>query len=397
MKIGVLGPFNPVSIADFLPGEQLPSINVAATAVNTLVHEFLSMGHQVYVFTLSYATPQKYRIIKGNNVEVHLIPTGLIPWLLGSHQMVFGPFVLSKRIAKIVKGKIKDIDVIHAHWTYEYAKAASYLSKEIPVFDTVRDWCPYQLSLMKGRNNIDWEIKNILFKQVMADKRITFIANSTYTERMITQACPHIKPPIIPNPIDKTWILDKKRKDVKHQVVSIAAGLCSRRKNIGKLIEAFVEYNKIYPDARLHLVGSYDETFANYVEWKKNGWLENVIFYGILPHNQLVSILDEMSIMVHPAWEETFGNIFLEAISRCVPCIGGEKSGAVPEVLGYGSYGLLCDIHDAQCILNSMLKMEDQSIYNMIQKSASKMIKEKYSSDVIAQRHIDLFTNVIRK
>ena len=39
MRIGIVGPFNPALIADKLEGRGKPSIDGAATAVNTLVHE----------------------------------------------------------------------------------------------------------------------------------------------------------------------------------------------------------------------------------------------------------------------------------------------------------------------------------------------------------------------
>lgn len=397
MNIGVVGPFNPNSIRDYLQEDQLPSINVSTTAVNTLVYEFLSLGHYVKIFTLSYVEPQKYRVIRGQNVEVHLIPTGIFPKFLGNHQMVVGPLFLPKRMAKIIGNNINGLDILHAHWTYDYAKAVSYFSDQIPVFDTVRDWCPYQLSLMKGRSKVDWKLKNFIFKQVMADENINFIANSTYTYRMIKKDYPNKEVPIIFNPIDKRWIVNKHSLNSCQRFISIATGILSIRKNITKLLEAFKDYVKQYPSAQLHLVGRYDKTHEMYLYWENRSLLNNVYLHGTIPHDDLIILLDKMSCLVHPSLEETFGNILLEAMSRGVICVGGEKSGAVPEVLGYGKYGVLCDVTNSNSILDAMLKCNDMSFAKKIQQDATAMLYNNFSSDEIAKKHIALFENKIKQ
>lgn len=396
MRIGIVGPFNPAFIADYLEEKDIPSINEAATAVNTLVRELLEQGQEVKVFTQHTLLLQEYRVLKGRAVEVFMIPTGILPNLLGFHQMIVGQFYLPKRIAKFIKKQIDNLDVLHAHWTYEYARAASLLSDRIPVYDTVRDWCPYQLSIMKGRSRLDWQLKSLTFRKVMADNNITFIANSGYTCNMIKKSYPDKIVPIIPNPIDKSWILKKKKNNTQHKIVSIATGLLSSRKNIGKLLEAFAMYRQKYENATLHLVGDYDNSNEVYLKWKKNGLLEGVMMHGALKHDALAELLDQMSCLVHPSLEETFGNILLEAMSRCVPCIGGNDAGAVPDVLGHGKYGLVCDIKNPQSIYEAMLKINKPEIAQQLQRDATKMLMENYSSEVIAKKHIELFDDKIK-
>lgn len=391
MRIGIVGPFNPAFIADYLEEKNIPSINEAATALNTLVRELLEQGQEVKVFTQHPLLPQEYKVLKGKNVEVFLIPSGILPHLLGFHQLVVGQFYLPRRIAKVIKKEVGSLDVLHAHWTYEYARAASMLSDRIPVYDTVRDWCPYQLSIMKGRGRLDWQLKTITFRKVMADKNITFIANSDYTKKKIIEAYPEKTVPVIPNPIDKSWILEEKKSESQHKIISIATGLLSPRKNIGCLLEAFAMYRKKFADAELHLVGGYDKSSEVYSAWEINELLEGVVLHGALPHDELAVLLDKMSCLVHPSLEETFGNILLEAMSRCVPCIGGDDAGAVPDVLGRGKYGLVCDIKNPQAIYQAMVEMSNPEVAQQIQREATKMLKENYSSDIIVKKHIELF------
>ncbi len=391
MRIGIVGPFNPLSIASFLYGDDVPFINEGTTAVNTLAKEFLKQGHYLKIFTLSSIKPNVYQVIKGENVEIHIIPSGLFPSLFGNHMFIIGLYFLSRRISKVINKELEGLDVLHAHWTYEYAKAASCFSDKIPVFDTVRDWCPYQLSIMKGRDKIYWSIKYLIFRQVMSDKNITFIANSGYTYRMLKEAYPSKEMPIIPNPIDKNWILEEKSEQTKHQIISIATGLLSPRKNIGTLLEAFSLYRKKFKDATLHLVGGYDKTDEVYKNWEKRKLTEGVVFYGLLPHNDLAKLLDRMSCLVHPSLEETFGNILLEAMSRRVLCIGGADAGAVPDVLGHGKYGLICDIKNPSAIFYAMEKVLEPKVSGDLQRNATEMLKNIYSSEIIAGKHIELF------
>lgn len=398
MRIGIAGPFNPLSIADYLDENNIPSINESATAVNTLVREFLEQGHQLHVFTLSDIAPNKYRKFSGKDVTIHLIPMGLIPLVFGSHKLFVAPLFLPNRIAKVIKKELSKLDVLHAHWTYEYGRSVSLLSEKIPVFDTVRDWCPYQMTVQKDlRSKLDWKLKNTIFKQVMSNKDVTFIANSNYTHKMITGDYPEKDVPIIPNPIDKKWILNEKAIHTKHQIISIATGLLSPRKNIVSLLEAFVLYKKVYPEAKLHLVGGCEKTDDVYINWEEKGLLDGVVMHGALQHDELAALLDQMSCLVHPSLEETFGNILLEAMSRCVPCIGGKDAGAVPDVLGHGKYGLVCDIESPQAIYEAMVNISDQELSQQLQRDATKMLKKNYSSDIIVKKHIELFQDCLKK
>ena len=302
-----------------------------------------------------------------------------------------GQLFLPRRITNAIRKEIDELEVLHAHWTYEYAKAIIPFAGQKPIFDTVRDWCPYQLSLMKGREKIDWLLKNRTFRQVMSEKRMTFIANSAYTKEMIIEAYPDKLVPVIPNPIDKNWILEAKKNEEKHKIVSIATGLLSPRKNIGTLLEAFSLYRRDYQEAELHLVGGFEEQRETFKNWKEKGLLQGVTLHGLLSHDELAALLDQMSCLVHPSLEETFGNVLLEAMSRCVPCIGGENSGAVPDVLGRGKYGIICDITKAQAIYGALVKMNDQVVAQQIRQNATKMLKENYSSYIIAKKHVELF------
>ena len=149
------------------------------------------------------------------------------------------------------------------------------------------------------------------------------------------------------------------------------------------------------PDAKLILIGNYTD------DWKAQMYnenlLENVELKGKLPHDAIFKILDNASCLIHPSLQESFGNIFLEAMSRRVPCIGGINSGAVPQVLENGKYGILCDVTKPQSILEAMLKIDDKDyIMDIVNKSTS-YLQNTYSDIIVAKQHIELFQKYINQ
>lgn len=391
MRIAVVGYFNPQCISNVLNGEDIPAINKAATAVNTLVAAFLKAGHYVKVFTSS---PEKCdnMIFKGENVEVHIVSSYSKAKLISLFSQVY----MVKRLINLMEGHIDDVDVIHAHWTYAFALAAKYFDGKKKIVCTVRDWCPYILGIQTSlKNKISWIIRYIIFRKVMKGDGIRFIANSQYTYDRILSEYPQKNIFIIPNPIEQSLIVPQKiNPNVVHSFISISQSIEDKHKNIPVLLKAFELYKKEYPNAVLTLVGQYN-TKGELYKYIMNSFSDSVILKGVLPRIEIINLLDESSCLVHTSLEETFGNVLLEAMARKVPCIGGEKSGAVPYVLGNGKCGILCDVTDYKAIFEAMKNANDSNYRNSIIDNATKMIKELYSSDIIANKHISFYKKLL--
>lgn len=131
-------------------------------------------------------------------------------------------------------------------------------------------------------------------------------------------------------------------------------------------------------------------------EGQRRGLMRNVSFMGQVPHLEIIRLLDGASALVHPALEETFGNIFLEAAGRKVPCIGGKEAGAIPDVLGHGKYGCLCDVTSAESLKDAMQKVVTDHAYrdSLVAKAFSNLMAN-YAEGVVAQKHIDIYRKYI--
>ena len=393
MNILILSPFNPLEFSEFLNEDSanIPNINAGASAVHTVVREFLKDGHQVTVITYNM---QKKPIcdccLRGKLLTIEILPQNTI----FPKGMVLVRWYMVKRMIKVINKYIDKCDVIHAHWTYDFALAASHFSSVKPVFCTVRDWAPYIYSLSKS---LYWYVSLKVAKKVYADSNIHFIANSEYTYSKIKEEYKDKDVFIIYNPIMKDNIL-KSRQDYPEKMFFVSVSQSNdTRKNYKKLLEAFqIVRSKKSFETELWLIGgcfTLDSSVCQ--EWKSLGLLDDVQLMGAKNRKELFALLDKASAMVHPALEETFGNILLEAMARRLPVIGGKASGAVPKVLGDGKFGWTCDVTDENDIAKVMLSLHNNSEMPKKVENATLQLLKVYSSDVIAQEHIKLYQKML--
>ena len=390
-KIGIVSPFNPFEIKDFLyqQNDKVLNNNVSATSVHALVIGLIKLGYRVIVFTYDLSIGEDV-VYYGENVSVYVCSIysfSLKYYKLGFFSRAYMGGVLSKKISK----HVDEISVLYAQWTYDYAKACVPYVNTVPVFCTIRDWCPYICSMQRDvRSKVYWLISYCVFNKVIRNKKIKFIANSFYTKRKFEELI-GVCIPVIFNPIKGDYLLNKRTSyPSTHIFVSIAVNLFEERKNIKSLLIAFQLYLKDFPDSKLQLIGGYDEDRME--AYRNRGLLKNVMLLGRLQHDDIATILDRSSALIHPSLEETFGNILLEGMARRLPVIGGDNSGAVPFVLGNGKYGCLCDVCSPKSLYYAMRKVMEDSNYRIsLIRESYRYLVDNYLDITIAQKYIDLY------
>lgn len=396
MRIGICGPVNPAALSEFLNCDSIPNVNGGASSVNTYVKELLRNGYKVIVFTSVVPSSAKHdRVLKGDRLEIHIVHSN--PGVFLSHSL--SRFYMVGRLKKYMQKYINKMDVLHAQWTYDFALAAKSFENQLPVFCTVRDWSPYMVTVQNGLKRVQWLFYNIMSKKVLNSKNIQFIANSYYTQTQILSAYPTKNVPIIFNSVDKTLIIEKKQLLTTYpSFISIAASASEKRKNIYTLLKAFLRFRIKHKDATLRLVGSgFTESNALMQEYKRKGMLEGVILCGFKNHTELMGEIDKVNCLVHPSIEETFGNILIEGMARGVVVIGGEKSGAVPQILGNGEYGILCDVTDEESLSNAMEKTLDSVFCKRMSEKALLYTKETFSSLAVMKEHVVLYERMLKE
>ncbi|MBD1431744.1 glycosyltransferase family 4 protein [Sphingobacterium sp. DN00404] len=394
MKIGIL---SPVNIKDFdvyfdegkqiLYDNCIPSM---ASAVHTLIHGFLAENHDVKIFTLS---KHEDFVLKSGHLEI----VGVSRENRYPIKYLWGIFNNSKRLSGKLDEYIQELDVLHAHWTYTYAHAASVVTKEIPVFCTVRDWAPYIWKIESIKNKISWSFRLLMNNLVFRNRKIHFIANSPYTQSLIKKKY-KIDVPFIPNPIKGSFIKYNERVLPSSLELICISSSNDRRKNVVVLLNAFRILLSRYPQAHLSIIGAPFVTSNEIIgRWKKEKLLDQVSLLGSVAHHDLHNYLDRSRIFVAPSLEETFGNTLIEAMARKVPVVGGKDSGAVPYVLQEGEAGFLCDVTDALDLANTIEKVYiNPELAKLKTEKAFDILTMEYLDRVVLNKHLELYKKILK-
>jgi L-malate glycosyltransferase len=384
MKIGISSPVELRLLSDLLCNDNKKAINgikgLGGTQPAQLAVQFIKMGHEVSIFTLSPdISPGQYKVYCGDNLKIYVGHFRKNKMCVLDFQCK--EIQLLKTMINVGKPK-----VLSCHWTYEFA-LAGILSK-CPTVITVRDWSPKILKLTRKPYRLMRMIMSF-FVFVIGKK---FIANSFYIEQKLT----FLKTKIvktIPNGInDSLFFLGHKKFNSSNRIrlISINNGF-GKIKNVEVLIRAFSKLLKSYKDLSLFLVGDgFGENEDAYNWCKSNGLLGNVFFMGRQEHENVMDLLDNSDLLIHPALEESFGNILVEAMARKVPVIAGERSGAVPWVVK--DSGLLVDVSSEVEIYKSILSFVENSklLYEYSEKGYSNAFS-RFRLSKIASFYLDFF------
>lgn len=245
-------------------------------------------------------------------------------------------------------------DVCVANWTYQFARAA--VTSGHPSLVIARDSAWRCLRWMKT-----W---TMLFKsfyaQLFVFPKIKHL--STISPHMVEdlRRLNRYKGPavVIPNGIPESRIREGKviRAEAK-EIVCVSEW--NRLKNTQTLMRAFAILKNRYGDWKLRLIGNHMDA-RGAMKWAKanNVPMDGIEFMGLRTQAEISKILyEDADVFCSPTLEESFGQVFLEAMSQGVPCVGGEKSGAVPWLLGEGKVGVLTDVKDAMQLADALEKL----------------------------------------
>ena len=387
MRIGIC---SPITISEFLPYCDEKSRKVAAgliglmaPSVDALVHRFLAIGYDVVIFTLSPEV-SKSIVLTGKHLKIYIGRYRKLG-ILRSHTLFFSEIVMLRRFIR----NEPCLDVMHAHWTYEFAIGA--LAAKCPVVCTIRDVAEEVLKLIPTfyRRARKW-----MNDYVLRQDGVVFIANSPYTKKRILEYHPALEiAAIIPNPCGLP-VVDAvpDRSEYPLRCVSVSQGR-GRLKNIDTLVGAFSRVREQYPDAELHLIGPP----FRMEEWGDKPVPPGVVLCGPVPHTELGEAFRTATVMMHPSLEESFGNVLIEAMACGLPVIGGKTSGAVPYVLDYGKAGILCDVTDENAIASEILNLfQNPTDRYRLAVAGIERVKTTFSVVAVASQTLELYKSVLK-
>ena len=405
LHICIVGPIATADIGHLLDGETtgLPVGYSGAPLMATLIAELLRRGHQVTAITLSGGMALDWRQparAKGHNLEMVYVPMRRRAWrpngwLLGR---IFDLYAFERRGLQYAIEQAKP-DVVHAHWSYEFAWAAQRTG--LPAVITCHD-SPFLVARMYSqsrptRSVYRWLKAGMAWHVLRHAQHVTAVSPYMQAEAQALCKCPVT---VVPNPLPNL-VRDKaidhfRQPDPYSPVLAMVANGWSKIKNPEPALQAFTRLRIRKPGARLKMYGTDYGPGEQAERWAhQKGIAEGMEFIGRVPYGQLLDELAVADILVHPSLEETFGMSIAEAMAQGVPVIGGEGSGAVPWVVGEG--GILVDVTSATAIEQAMLDLLDSGErYRVFVETAQKRARSYFKAERVAEAYEEIYLKIAK-
>lgn len=390
MKIGVAGP-----IALDLLSHHLPDIDRIPNAYRfapmaSWVEELLTRGHSVSVFALSPEVQQPMRY-EGESLTVHVgryRPSGRARDF----------FAVERR--DLQEAMSSDVcDVVHAHWTYEFALAA--LASKLPALVTAHD-APFKVL---RRDPSPYRFNRSLMALLVARRATHMTAVSPYVADHFQRFLGYRGiMDVIPNGLSEAVFAlgqHPNRSTDASQPVTFASILMgwSGLKNGQQLIRAFGCFHRMYPESRLLMFGAGHELDGPAETWsRKHRLAAGIEFVGVTDHTKMLTrISQEVDILVHPSLEESFGMAIAEGMAMGLPVIAGAGAGGVDFVVKDRCTGILVDVRRSSAIVEAMVLLAtDSERRRVVGETARKDALARFSISSVADAYESTYRRVIQ-
>lgn len=335
LHVAMAGPIAGQDIRAFLDlgsFDAVPSGYPGAPLTSVLIGELLRRGHQVTALTTDSQLPLGSAPVRlrGPNLEFVVCPARSRAWRFSGR--VPGralDFFAHERAAMAAVLRQVEPDIVHAHWTYEFALAA--LATEFPHLITCHD---SPLAVLRFTRSPYRALRYLMAKQVFAKGR-NFTTVSGYMTTELARWLP-VAPIVIPNPVSQQVLrLGRQRARPPTRRVAMVCNGWDRLKNPQAGMLGFAAFKKDCPQAQLHLFGAGFGPGETAQCWAQDQRIDtDMHFHGRVAHAELIAKLSETDLLLHPSREESFGVVMAEAMALGMPVVAGATSGAAPWVLG---------------------------------------------------------------
>ncbi len=184
---------------------------------------------------------------------------------------------------------------------------------------------------------------------------------------------------IIPNGLPHLLLERENFLPKEKEITFIYCGRFAKYKGINDTIEAFGEYKKVNPAAKLWIVGKTDIQYMEQVLipiCRKYGLEygqeegDDVVFWGFVSEEQKYDLMQRAHALICPSIREGWGIIISEAGYLGTPSIVYNSPG-LRDAVSYGEAGYLCSHNTVGEIVYHMQEVSDNiDKYNQYQKKA---------------------------
>lgn len=396
MRIGIAGPIATENISHLLDGasSSLPIGYPGAPFFSTLIEALLLRGHELTIFTLSRdVSPGAINLptASGRNIKVYFGPYRYHPFrpngTLPGRIVDF--FRLErKKLSRAMREA--SVDIVHAHWTYEFAMGA--MESKLPCVVTCHDSPWRVMTLMRT----PYRVGRYFMARYVLRKAKYLTAVSPYLQAELQKYTPtaiQMVPTPVPEQVLRMAPAEPRIFNPAAPRIAMVLNGWGPLKNPKLGLAAFGVLRAQIPSAELHVFGDGYAADGPAATWAQcEGLASGVVFHGAVSHKELVNSLLSMHILLHPSLEEAGSMVLAESTSLGLPVVGGERSGGVPWSLDYGSCGLLTDVKSAEAICAALHQLiNDRNLYLRLARRGLIRGHQDFSADGVAAQYESIY------
>jgi glycosyltransferase involved in cell wall biosynthesis len=388
MYIGVIAP---IATNDLLgPTERstrpYPKGREGAPLISNLIKEYLARGYRVVAITLDdqlndddppfvHESPQlTYVVVPARSRTFR--PNG---WRLGRT----ADFFWFERRQLLMQLRHYQPEVVHAHWTYEFALAG--LAYDPQTIITVHDNALVIFRYVRTLNRLF----HLLMARYVFRQGHMFTAVSPYMAESV-QPWTKAKVVVVPNPVVIPARASLVKAPLSQPVISVVVNGWDDRKNSKNALLAFRVVQEQHPAAVLWAMGTAFVPNEEAAEFCRQHDVRNVVFLGPTPHDEVLQKIAASTLVLHTSLEESFGMVLVEAMAYGVPVVAGQASGAVPWVVGDGA--LLVDVTSVAEIAAAVDRLlTNPQLYEQISARAIAIVAERFPLAKVADQYLALY------
>ncbi|WP_138430259.1 glycosyltransferase family 4 protein [Fodinibius saliphilus] len=283
-----------------------------------------------------------------------------------------------------------DYDIIHVHHVInEIPRAAKLLGIRTKIVATIHSY--HSIIMEESKQKIDQE-KLMINAQMDCIDHLTHVSKSVRRQGRdlgIKWSC---KDDVIYNGIELDKLKNISR--TKNENFICFVGSLINRKGIFELINSFSLLDKSSLD--LKIIG--DGEFKKEVENVKNSQIQ---YHGILRNKEVIDLIGKSRALVVPSKSESFGLVYLEALSVGTPVIG--YAAVLKEFKEYldldnklNDWLIEYDYKEHDCNelkekIRTVIKVKDKTNYKHQKEVITNLVRNNLSWDVVSNEYVKLY------
>jgi L-malate glycosyltransferase len=339
-----------------------------------------------------------------------------------------------KKISDLVQGRVLFIPL---YWMNKRIRVSLWKRPIIEIISIWKTWFGYKyqsriLSLIKNegvnlihtstilnpegaiaskKNNIPhlWHVRELIgpnkhfkfrnystFSKYVISNCRYLIANSFITEKCLLDFFPKDKIRCIPNGLRISNFVIKNHLVHKEKIViGMVGSVTSRWKNH----EFFIRTSALFLDridVEFKIYGSLPDVADSYYQSLLMLTRSLSVSVEFVQFKSPEIIMGEIDILFHPTDLESFGRIFIEAMSAGIPVVAVNDGGSL-EMVKDGVNGFLVSINDTKQAADRISQLaKSPQLRTELSRNGRDLVEQKYTLDILGDRIANLYNEVIQ-